>query len=105
MEGVAEASTTRALLLPRPHHRHVAGVIDDAFILLVGRLVLLIDDDEAQVGEGQETAPSARPATTLASPFRRAAPDPGAAARRQAGMPFRRRGGRTARRIGRETAT
>ena len=89
MEGVAEASTTVAGFDSRPHHRHVAGVIGDAFILLVGRLMLLIDDDQAQVGEGQEQRrPGAGHHAHVA--FRRAAPDPRAAARRQAGMPFRR---------------
>ena len=29
------------------HHRHVAGVVVDAVLLLVGRIVLFIDDDEA----------------------------------------------------------
>ncbi len=36
------------------HHRHVAGVIVHAVFLLVGLVVLLIDDDQAEIGIGQE---------------------------------------------------
>ena len=36
------------------HHRHVAGVIAHAVLLLVGGVVLLIDDDQAEIGIGQE---------------------------------------------------
>ena len=35
-------------------------MIDDAFFLLVGLLVLFIDDDQAEVARTAETAPSAR---------------------------------------------
>ena len=38
----------------RAHHRHVAGVIVRALILLVGLVVFLIDDDQAQIGIRQE---------------------------------------------------
>ena len=38
----------------RAHHGHVAGVIGDAILLLVGAVVLLIDDDEAELRKGQE---------------------------------------------------
>ena len=38
----------------RAHHRHVAGVIMRAFVLLVGLVVLLIDDDEPEIGVGQK---------------------------------------------------
>ena len=38
----------------RANHGHVAGVITHAVLLLVGRIVLLIDDDEAELGVGQE---------------------------------------------------
>ena len=38
----------------RAHHRHVAGVIMRAVILLVGLVVLFIDDDQAQIGIGQK---------------------------------------------------
>ena len=36
------------------HHRHVARLIDDAILLLEGLLMLLIDDDEAEIAERQE---------------------------------------------------
>ena len=39
---------------PRAHHRHVAGVVDDAFLLLERGLVLLVDHDQAEIGERQE---------------------------------------------------
>ena len=38
----------------RAHHRHVAGVIMRAFVLLVGLVVLLIDDDQPETGIGQK---------------------------------------------------
>ena len=38
----------------RAHHRHVAGVVAHAVLLLVGGVVLLIDDDQAEIGIGQE---------------------------------------------------
>ena len=31
------------------HHRHVAGIVEDAVFLLVGGVVLLIDDDQAKL--------------------------------------------------------
>ena len=37
-----------------PHHRHVARLIADALFLLVALVVLFIDDDEAEIGEGEE---------------------------------------------------
>ena len=36
------------------HHRHVAGMVMDAVLLLVGGIVLLIHDDEAEIRIGQE---------------------------------------------------
>ena len=36
------------------HHRHVARLIGDALLLLVALVMLLIDDDQAEIGEGQE---------------------------------------------------
>ena len=42
------------MLQSRAHHRHVARVINDAVLLLVGAFVLLVDDDEPKVGEGQK---------------------------------------------------
>jgi hypothetical protein len=38
----------------RAHHGHVARVIAHAVLLLVGRVMLLVDDDEAEVGIRQE---------------------------------------------------
>ena len=35
-------------------HRHVAGVIEHAVLLLVGAVVLLVDNDEAELAERQE---------------------------------------------------
>ena len=37
-----------------PHHRHVAGMIMRAVVLLVGLLMLFIDDNEAEIGVGQK---------------------------------------------------
>ena len=37
-----------------PHHGHVAGVVDDAILLLEGGLVFLVHHDEAEIGEWQE---------------------------------------------------
>jgi len=36
------------------HHRHVAGMVMDAVLLLVGRIMLLIHDDQAESRVGQE---------------------------------------------------
>ncbi len=36
------------------HHRHVPGVVLDAFFLLEARFMGLVDDDQAKVGVGQE---------------------------------------------------
>ena len=33
----------------RPHHRHVAGIIEDAIFLLVSGVVLFIDNDETKI--------------------------------------------------------
>ena len=35
-------------------HRHIAGLVDDPVLLLVGGIVLLVDDDQPEFGEGQE---------------------------------------------------
>jgi hypothetical protein len=35
-------------------HRHVAGVVKHPILLLVGEVVLLVDDDQTEVGEGKE---------------------------------------------------
>ena len=42
------------ILDPRPHHRHVAGVIDGAVLLLESLLMLFIRDDQAKLAERQE---------------------------------------------------
>ena len=44
----------RRALDPPAHHRHVAGVVGHAVVLLIGALVLFIHDDQPQIGEGQE---------------------------------------------------
>ena len=36
------------------HHRHVTGIVEDAVFLLVGGIVLFIDNDQAEILEGQE---------------------------------------------------
>ena len=71
----------------RPHHRHVAGVIAHAILLLVGRVVLLIDDDEAEVGIGQEQR-GARADHDLDLAVGGRCPGPRAHARGEAGVPF-----------------
>ena len=71
------------------HHRHVAGVIVHAVLLLVGRIVLLIDHDEAEIGIGQKQRRArADHDGDLAVGDR--APGARAPARRQFRMPFRR---------------
>ena len=73
----------------RAHHRHVAGVIMRAVILLVGLVVLFIDDDETEIGIGQEQRRArADHDRRLACRDRR--PIARAGARRQFGMPFQR---------------
>ena len=71
------------------HHRHVAGVIVRAVLLLVGRVVLLIDDDEAEIGIGQKQR---RARADHDRDFVRRHRRPGALARarRKLRMPFRR---------------
>ena len=73
--------------LARAHHRHVAGVIAHAVLLLVGRVVLLIDHDQAKVGIGQEQR---RARADHHRHFARRDRGPGARAlsRRDLGMPF-----------------
>jgi hypothetical protein len=36
------------------HHRHVAGVVMRAFVLLVGLVVLFVDDDQPEMGIGKK---------------------------------------------------
>ena len=71
------------------HHRHVARVIVRAFVLLVGLVVLFIDDDEAEIGVGQhQRRARADHHMRLARGDRR--PVARARARRQLRMPFMR---------------
>ncbi len=73
----------------RAHHRHVAGVIMRAVVLLVGLVVLLIDNDQAEIGIRQEQRrPRAHHHMRLAGRDR--GPVARASARRQFRMPFQR---------------
>ena len=73
----------------RAHHRHVAGVIMRAVILLVGLVVLFIDDDQAQIGIRQKQR-RARADHDRRFARRDRRPVARARARRQFGMPFQR---------------
>ncbi len=72
------------------HHRHVARLIDHAVFLLERGVLLLVDDDEAEIGEGQEQRRARADHHARGSLGDRA---PGIAPRRAAeiGMPFDRR--------------
>ena len=70
-----------------PHHSHVARLIGDALLLLVALVVLLIDNDEAEIGEGQEQG-RARADHELRLVLGNRPPDAAAKRRRHAGMPF-----------------
>ncbi len=71
------------------HHRHVAGVIVHAVFLLVDRVMLFIDDDEAEIGIGQEQR-RARAGDDADFAGGDRMPGAGADARAQLGMPLRR---------------
>ena len=71
------------------HHRHVAGVVAHAVLLLVGGVVLLIDDNQAEIGVGQEQR-RARADHDGNFAIGDRAPGARAPARRQFRMPFRR---------------
>ena len=71
------------------HHRHVAGMIVHAVFLLVGRIVLLIDDDQAEIGIGQKQR-RARADHDGDLAVGDSPPGARAFARRQLRMPFRR---------------
>ena len=73
----------------RAHHRHVAGVIMRAVVLLVGLVVLFIDDDQAEIGIGQKQR-RARADHDRRLAGRDRGPIARARARRQFGMPFQR---------------
>ena len=87
--GRGRGEHDRRLLEPGAHDAHVAGVVDDAVLLFVGALVLLVDDDQAEVGEGQEER-RARADDRPRLAARDRAPGPLALARREARVPFRR---------------
>src|SRR5690606_21576722 len=44
----------RAFLEEAAHHRYVAGMVAYALLLLEAGLMRLVDDDEAEIGEGHE---------------------------------------------------
>ena len=73
----------------RAHHRHVAGVVMRAVILLVGLVVLFIDDDQAQIRIGQKQR-RARADHDRRFAGRDRGPIALPRARRQFGMPFQR---------------
>ena len=77
----------RRLLEPRAHHRHVARVVDDALLLFVGALVLLVDDDKTEVSERQKQS-RARADNHWRFAARHGRPDAFALALGQAGMPL-----------------
>ncbi len=52
--GRGRAQHHRAGLEARAHHRDVASVVPRALVLLVGPVVLLVDDDQPQVGNRRE---------------------------------------------------
>ena len=79
----------RNFRLARAHHRHVAGVIAHAVLLLVGRIVLLIDDDQTQIGIRQKQR-RARADHHRDLARRDRGPGARALSRRDLGMPFRR---------------
>ncbi len=74
------------------HHRHVAGVVEDAVLLLVGGIVLLVDDDQAELAKRQEQRRT-RTGDHTDAPVGDLPPDLFARLRREVGMPF---GGRRA---------
>ena len=77
----------RRAFQPAAHHRHVARVVDDAVLLLVGALVLFVDDDQAEIGEGQEQS-RARADDDARFAARHGAPQPLALAGRDRRVPL-----------------
>ncbi len=68
-------------------HRHVAGLVDDPILLLVGGVVLLVHDDQPELGEGEEQRGTG--ADDHAAPARRDRPPSVTALRgRHIGMPL-----------------
>ena len=52
--GSGRAENHRAPLEARAHHRHVAAVVARALVLLVRPVVLLVDDDQPEIGNRRE---------------------------------------------------
>ena len=71
----------------RAHHRHVACMVADAIFLLVGRVMLLIDNDEAEFLEGQEQRRT-RAGYDAHTALRHLPPDTLAHTRRQVRVPL-----------------
>ena len=71
------------------HHGHIAGVVAHAVLLFVGGVMLLIDDNEAEIGVGQKQR-RARANHDGNFTIGNRAPGPRPPARRQLRMPFRR---------------
>ena len=84
----------RRFFEPRAHDRHVARVVDDAVLLFVGALVLLVDDDEAEVRERQKQRRARADDDARLSACRRR-PGSFTLALGQPGMPFGRPGAET----------
>ena len=85
------------------HHRHVAGMIMRALFLLVGLVVLLVDDDQTEIGVGQKQR-RARPDDDRRFARRNRRPIAGAGPRGQFGMPFQRAHAKTLRKTVEELA-
>ena len=67
--GVAEPATSTAPAARAAAPRHVAGVVAGVGLLLVGRVVLLVDDDQAESGDrGEHRRPRADADPRLAAP-------------------------------------
>lgn len=66
-DGVADQNG-REIADAGAHHRHVARIIEDAIFLLVSGIVLLIDDDEAEIFERQEQRRARARRATRTSP-------------------------------------
>ncbi len=85
--GRGRAQDHRRLPEMAAHHRHVARLIGHALLLLVALVVLLIDDDQAEIGEGKEQR-RAGADHELRLVLGDGAPDAAAQRRRHAGVPF-----------------
>ena len=74
----------------RAHHRHVAGVVADTVVLLEAHFMRFIDNDQAQLGEGQEQR-RARTDHHLRGPARHRPPSSASFGRFERGVPQHRR--------------